>query len=164
MLANFTGTADDKFHRQSPCHLILKQVSPDVCGLVGAAAAAAGGNDGAGGVSTTLRPPPGPTSIVTANEESRHRRRRAVSNPTTPAADKSGDQNGKVPSDGSTDSGGGAVGIILAILTLISLAGAGCFMLLRNPERRDQLRSLFGRGTYWCSIRGSVPATKRLVC
>ncbi|XP_055618320.1 cation-independent mannose-6-phosphate receptor [Toxorhynchites rutilus septentrionalis] len=40
------------------------------------------------------------------------------------------------------DVGGGTVGIILAVLTLISLAGAAAFLLLRNPERRANMREL----------------------
>uniref|UniRef100_A0A0P6IVT0 Putative cation-independent mannose-6-phosphate receptor n=1 Tax=Aedes aegypti TaxID=7159 RepID=A0A0P6IVT0_AEDAE len=128
-------------NEQSPCHLILKQVSPQVCPLVGAS----GSEDRPAGTTTTIKPP-GPTSIVTPTKSpiTSTAIPTVATSSSTPASEKSdGDSN--APSDGGTDSGGGSVGIILAVLTLISLAGAGGFMLLRNPERRDQLRSLFRR-------------------
>uniref|UniRef100_A0A8D8IFW6 Cation-independent mannose-6-phosphate receptor n=1 Tax=Culex pipiens TaxID=7175 RepID=A0A8D8IFW6_CULPI len=114
-------------NEQTPCHLVVTQLSPQICDLVGATAA----SDGTG--SSTEKPgTPPPT--------------KGTSSTTTPdPKDHGGDSKQPAVTDATPAQGssGGRVGVILAVLTLVSLAGAGGFLLLRNPERREYLRSLF---------------------
>ncbi|KAL1395955.1 hypothetical protein pipiens_010866 [Culex pipiens pipiens] len=113
---------------QTPCHLVVTQLSPQICDLVGATAA----SDGTG--SSTEKPGTPPPTKGTS------------STTTTPdPKDHGGDSKQPAVTDATPAEGssGGRVGVILAVLTLVSLAGAGGFLLLRNPERREYLRSLF---------------------
>ncbi|XP_062539361.1 cation-independent mannose-6-phosphate receptor [Armigeres subalbatus] len=125
-------------NEQSNCHLLLTQLSPHICTFVGASSNETDSNSpGADATTATTT-----TTTITPSEPTSK-----VVTPTSTASPASSDPTAS--KDDATSSGAddnsGTLGIILAVLTLISLVGAGGFLLLRNPERRDQLRSLFRR-------------------
>lgn len=119
------GSENYEVNEQTPCHLVVTQVTPQICDLVGATAATAGNGSSITEKPATEEPSQG-TSTASTTPKDHSGEQQAVTEPT--------------PAEGSS---GGRVGVILAILTLLTLAGVGGFLLLRNPERREYLRSLF---------------------